>query len=541
VPLSAIKARWLLRILQITLLGAVSLLLVLALALPILERSWATADENLGPQDAFFHGSIGTELVPLPVLQVLPDLFPEDFGAGDSWIDRFGFLRSSDPGGLPVGFTASHRRPQSGAPSPVAFVGFSCVLCHSTRLRDPGNQAEAIVPGPGNSSLNLFAFIDAFQKAMLDEKLTVKSIADTYMLKPGRQPLSLSQRIMIGLWLRGFRKTLRDGLPKFDEPFGGALSLTPECVPTGPVRTQPFRTIVRRVLNRPGTSMSVYTKIATVYQEQLREWSQFDGSIRDLNARSALAAFAAGATEDNLAIPEITNNVKQASEYTRTLRGPAYGQVFPERPLDPEKVRRGKAVYMEAGPEAAVGTGGKQVKLSCNACHGHPENGAWIAGELQGAIIPWQQINTDPQRVTYRYYEDIPDKLVAFFPANHPFEFKREDIRPGPAGTTKGYINAPIDSVFSRAPYLHNASVLTLAELINLKPRRAVFYRGRNSYDPVDVGLSSPDHPDAVHYFRLDTSLIGNSNKGHDYPWPYNSPKWNRKQLEDLLEYLKTF
>jgi hypothetical protein len=56
----------------------------------------------------------------------------------------------------------------------------------------------------------------------------------------------------------------------------------------------------------------------------------------------------------------------------------------------------------------------------------------------------------------------------------------------------------------------------------------------------VDVGLSSPDGPDSAHYFRLDTSLRGNSNKGHDYPWPYGSPKWNRGQLEDLLEYLKT-
>ena len=538
--ISVTRARGLLRIFQIILVTAVSLLLALAIALPMLERSWVTAEEHLAPKDAFFRGSIGTELIPLPVLQVLPDLFPEDFGAGDTWIDRFGFLRSSDPDGLPVGFTVSHHRPQSGAPSPVPFVGFSCVLCHSTRIRDTGNQAEQIVPGPGNSSLNLFAWIDSLQKAMMDERLTVKTISDTYVKKPGRQPLTVSQRAMIGLWLRGFRKTLSEGLPKFDEPFGGDLSLTPECVPTGPDRTQPFRTIVRRVLDRPGTEMSVYTKVATVYQEQLREWSQFDGSIRDLNARSALAAFAAGATADNLAIPEIAGNVRQASEYTRTLRGPTYEQIFPERSLDAEKVRRGKVIYTGAGLDASVGVSGKHVKLTCDACHGHPENGVWIAGELQGVVIPWEQIKTDPERVTYRYYERIPDRLAVFFPANHPFEFKRGDLRPGPAGTTRGYINAPIDSAFSRTPYLHNASVLTLAELINLKPRRAVVYRGRNSYDPVDVGLSSPDGPDAVHYFRLDTSLRGNSNKGHDYPWPYGSPKWNRGQLEDLLEYLKT-
>ena len=106
--------------------------------------------------------------------------------------------------------------------------------------------------------------------------------------------------------------------------------------------------------------------------------------------------------------------------------------------------------------------------------------------------------------------------------------------------TTGGYITGPIDSAFSRAPYLHNASVLTLAELINLKPRRNFFYRGRNLYDTRDLGYKSPGSPDTSVYFPFDTSLRGNSNKGHDYPWPYKAAEWNEQDLVDLLEYLKT-
>jgi hypothetical protein len=97
-----------------------------------------------------------------------------------------------------------------------------------------------------------------------------------------------------------------------------------------------------------------------------------------------------------------------------------------------------------------------------------------------------------------------------------------------------------LESVFARAPYLHNGSVLTLAELINLKPRRNIVYRGDNVYDPVNVGLASPDAPDDQHYFKLDTSVKGNSNQGHDYPWPYQGTGWDEAALEDLLEYLKT-
>lgn len=38
-----------------------------------------------------------------------------------------------------------------------------------------------------------------------------------------------------------------------------------------------------------------------------------------------------------------------------------------------------------------------------------------------------------------------------------------------------------------------------------------------------------------------DTTLGGNSNKGHDFPWAFQGPGWNQAELEDLLEYLKTF
>jgi hypothetical protein len=514
---------FLLRAAQIATVTIVSLLLVATFGFLGLEQSWLNRMKVLGPKDAFFNGTIGTELVPLPVLQVLPDLFPQHFGVGDNWIEQFGFIKSSNTYGLPLGFTVSNRRPQSGAPSPVKFVGFSCVLCHSTNIRF-AEGGERLVVGPGNTSLNLFAWIDALQAAALDEKrFTTKAVAEAYYAKT-HQKLTFLESAMIDFWIKGFRRTLKEGLPKYDEPFGNGLSLTPECVPTGPDRTQPFRTIVRRVLNRPGTSMAVYTKIASVYREQLRKWAQFDGSIRDLNARSASAAFAAGATVDNLAIPEIASNIREASEFTRTLRGPSYQDIFRLTSLDQSKAQRGKAVYMQ----------------ECSSCHGHPESDTWIAGSRQGEVVSLEEIKTDPERVSYRYFDQIPDKLVDLFPKQHPFHFTREEIRPGPEGTTRGYINAPIDLVFSRAPYLHNASILTLAEVRNLKPRREITYRGQNVYDPVDVGLASPDATDKVNYFRFDTSLKGNSNKGHDYPWPYHSKDWNQQELEELLEYLKT-
>jgi len=513
---------------QVGALVVATMLLGLTIAFLFVQQTWVE-QKSLEPEEAFLYGTIGTELAPFPALVALPELFPEHFQpagpeSGD-WIEQFGFLRTDDPRsrGLPVGFVVTNYRPKSAAPSPVEFVGFSCVLCHSTEIRKEGDDEKHFVIGPGNVSLNLFAWADAFQAAILDEdRLTLDTIAETYSAKTG-ESLSTMEKLFIGLWLRQIRSTLKSVLPRFDEPFGGENSLTPEAVPTGPGRTQPFRTIVRRFLNLPGTTMAVYTKISTIYQQGQKEWAQVDGSVSDLGTRSAAAALAAGATPHNLAHPEIVHNVIASTSYTVGLRGPSYADLFPRdaEAIDPESVTRGRQVYL----------------AHCDSCHGHPdpETGAWIRGERQGEVVPHQDIGTDPERVVFRHNERIPEAISRLFPKDHPFSVQEGVLR-----TTGGYIAAPIDSVFSRAPYLHNASVLTLAELINLKPRRGFFYRGRNLYDTQDLGYKSPESPDASVYFLFDTSQRGNSNKGHDYPWPYRSEGWNEQDLIDLLEYLKT-
>ncbi|AFY47550.1 hypothetical protein Nos7524_1678 [Nostoc sp. PCC 7524] len=518
---------------KIAAISLVSILLVGFLGFLYLESTWAKPVFRT-PQDAFIHGTIGTELAPLPVFQVLPDLFPDQFqpageAAGD-WTQQFGFIKSK-PGeneGLPVGFSISNYQPQSGKPSPVRFVGFSCALCHTSKIRRTPEDQGVIVTGMGSTTLDLFAWVDAFKTAILDEKrLTLENIAQAYEAK-FQKPLGIIDKTVISFWLSTARSQVTATLPKWDAPYSGKDLRNSELEPIGPARTQPFKELVHFTMDRPGASDKSYSKLPSLYEQKNREWAQYDGSIKDRLSRSVLAAVAAGATPDNLLVPEISHNVTQAIEYTLDLQGPKYAEVFPEQAakIDPQKVERGRAVYQQ----------------NCATCHGYrnQEDNSWIPGELQGQVVPIAAIKTDPERLKYRYYDELPDAVVNYFPEGHPFRPKRENIRPGPAGDTKGYINAPLESVFARAPYLHNGSVLTLAELINLKPRRNIVYRGDNVYDPVNVGLASPDAPDDQHYFKLDTSVKGNSNQGHDYPWPYHGTGWDKAALEDLLEYLKT-
>jgi hypothetical protein len=513
-------------------------------------------------QKAFFHGSIGTELMPLPVAQVLPDIYPEHFqplgrNAGD-WIDQFGFIRSNNPAaqGLPVGFTISESLPGTGEKAPIPFVGLGCAACHTALIRRSIDDPGYLVTGTGNPSLNLFSWLDAFQAATLqklpipdpkdstkitgwnlpigvkeEDLLTAGRVADAYKRKFAKDLTELEQKV-IEQWLGQLALQQAASLPRFDQPYGHGRSMDSKLVPTGPCRTQPFRTLVRTVLQRPGSTMQVYTKIAPIYKEALLDWAQVDGGIRDIRIRSALAAMAAGATVPVLAKKEVVRNIELATDYTKDLPGPRYHDVFPELVhwINREAVERGRVSYMKY----------------CNGCHGHPEAAdpaGWKAAETGsrlGIIIPYAEIGTDPERVTFRYFDELPEMIFQAFPSDHPFHFAREDLRPGPLGHRKGYITKPLDSAFSRAPYLHNASINTLAELINLEPRQSVFYRGHAIYDPENLGIKVSKTRDWTNYFQFDTSLPGNSNRGHDYPWPYQGPGWNKAELFDLLQFLKT-
>ncbi len=523
-----------LKLIRISLISLISILLVATLGFLCLESTWAKT-ELKKPEEAFFYGTIGTELMPLPAFKILPDLFPDQFQpagqeAGD-WIEQFGFIRGnpSENEGLPLGFSISNLRPQSGAPAPVKFVGFSCVLCHSSHIRKFEGDENHVITGMGTTSLDLFAWVDAFKSSLIDEeRLTLDNIEQAYQSKYD-QDLSLVEKTVISAWLSGARQQVITSLPKWGQPHSGQDLRNYRLEVNGPGRTQPFRELIRFTMNRPAVSDKSYSKLPSLYEQKNRQWGQFDGSIFDRLSRSVLASVAAGANPDNLLVPEIAHNVVNALQYTLDLPGPKYTEIFPEEKLqpNPQKVAKGRAVYRQ----------------NCITCHGTPqsEDGSWSPGKLQGLLTPIEEIQTDVERLNYPYYDELPDAVIDFFPDGHPFQPQRENIRPGVKGNTKGYINAPLEAVFARAPYLHNGSVLTLAELINLKPRRDIFYRGDNLYDPVDVGLTSPTEPDEKRYYKFDTHLLGNSNQGHNYPWTYQGPGWDQEALEDLLEYLKTF
>jgi hypothetical protein len=89
--------------------------------------------------------------------------------------------------------------------------------------------------------------------------------------------------------------------------------------------------------------------------------------------------------------------------------------------------------------------------------------------------------------------------------------------RPGLVRTTLAYKAKPLDGVWASAPYLHNGSVPTIYALLSpVAERPTTFWVGRNGYeyDPTQLGLNITP---GLGGFTYDTTLIGNSNAGHEF------------------------
>ena len=106
------------------------------------------------------------------------------------------------------------------------------------------------------------------------------------------------------------------------------------------------------------------------------------------------------------------------------------------------------------------------------------------------------------------------------------------------AGPGVNVIDASCASgIWAPAPYLHNGSVPTLAELLKPPTERIKQFKIGNAYDNVNVGL-------AVEQTQFNTTMTttdcgdlnsGNSRCGHEF-----GTKLPETEKKALLEYLKT-
>jgi len=193
------------------------------------------------------------------------------------------------------------------------------------------------------------------------------------------------------------------------------------------------------------------------------------------------------------------DRLKRIEDWLLDLKAPAYPYA-----VNQSLASKGEAIY----------------KQNCASCHD-------FAGAQVGHVTPIEEIGTDPHRLNSYTYTLATNQNLLY--AGYPWRFSH-------FRKTNGYANAPLDGVWLRAPYLHNGSVPTLRDLLELPENRPKeFFRGYDVYDQKNVGfIATVASENGRQFFRYDTSLAGNSNSGHAY-----GTALSREDKEALVEYMK--
>jgi len=496
-------------------------------------EEWTDANRDL-----FYTQDQGSEIMPYAWAKALrePDgqLFWRDSGS------RYGFLpnldlESSDNHGLPVGFFVVGKKD--------TVLSTNCAACH-TRQIIVENQEYRIDGGPA------FADFYAFFKDLFEAVEHTKS---------NKVAFQVFQKD-VGTPSRKLQKQLDDWYTTNFLVLGESLPVIPWGVGRLDALSNIFNRVNGAMIGSPRDNFLIPENVSTadypvrfpflwnVGRQDLTQWT---GSSINGNRDYALARNAAQLCGvwgmihprgNNFLVDNTTNyeGLEILEESVRTI-GP------PEWPwdLDLDKASQGAELY----------------ENNCASCHGiqpgaprPPVFDTWLtpvhnvgtdikywlnlarlapsSGLMTGRKIPSSGYEIQP-------YNELAARLVAVvnqtallqkFP-ELDFTLTKDPTPPG------SYESRVLEGVWASAPYLHNGSVPSLAEL--LKPavdRESVFEVGP-AYDLVNVGIAEEQPEWAVKsvFFVNPDLFSGDSNAGHEY-----GTDLSPEEKEALLEYLKT-
>jgi len=552
--------RWL------TWIGGVTVVFLAVIAVYAAKRlTDDTAVTYADARDHFKYGSTGGERgwkrqlgfgVPYWIWIAMPELFPDllpDHKTGQGY-SSFGMIYEDgkDPRfDLPIGM--SMRRTMG-----IDRVYFTCSVCHTGTYRDGPNGARQIVLGMPANTFNfgrLAQFLSGsakdwrFQSSYMLPKIAELADARSRAALPAApyrpSPMGAIDRLAfryVGVSL--MRDQLISLLGRLDFIDFGKW---------GPGRVDTFdppkALLGFRMDNAHAEQLNGVADFPSVWNQKARKgmWLHWDGNNCSVDERNLSAGFGTGATPATIDRDAVTRIADWLWE-------PAQPPPFPASRIRQDRVARGEAIYREY----------------CQTCHGTPKAPFKTAGDASkvGQVTPIDDIKTDRHRLD-TYTPELAraqGSLYAGYPADadsaecrayvedvcKPVQtdqdvqrFRKLRAQCYPARfqhfrKTNGYANMPLDGLWLRAPYLHNGSVPTLRALLNPQPMRpTVLYIGYDVYDFDNVGFVTTGPEAEQRGWRLDTSVPGNANGGHEGR-EYGT-ELSHDDKDALVEYLKSF
>jgi hypothetical protein len=495
--------------------------------------------ENATAFESFKNTALGNLGVPMVMLRLFPELFPQYWGQPSEHFAAVGFAQDPyEPWRvLPLGLGYAGSTPAVSTPAGpvnVNVVTLTCMGCHGGRVQGPDGVVRTF-PGAPNTQFDGFrtavymtvndpGYTAAAFRAALAAKppgwvygdptqLVQETLERAIFMAPGGAEAMLAQ-VQQGsnFFATRFAETLgaytygqtpnapnpAGPTPGYLDAIGAGITIVVDPTQMTPAQLQ--------AALPPAPAM---IDIMSVWTQNARPAAQWDGSIQDHLHRNLAAEFGVVGDPSHISM----QNADLTTPFTDAMPSPPY----------PYDVDTGAAIR-----------GGHLFGEYCASCH--------YAGNA--TIFALSDVGTDPNRaIIWKPYSvgalravlrEACTDTVTCNPGGQPLT-DAQIVNP-----TGGYMALPLNGIWARAPYLHNGSVPTLAALLT-KQRPAQFYRGNIAYDTTNVGFVA-DKPVTPYAAPFDTTRSGNSNVGHDTPEFLGPIDWANSpgQLRDILEYMKT-
>lgn len=558
--------------------GVIVFLGLAALTDAIMSRNEAPAepgkaqalDQGWSPQlrEKFYYTSQGSQLMPYAMLRALEQPLSDRLFLDPAHVAEMGFLPADgpsqlNPDGLPIGFV---KDPRPGGPL-GPMVGLTCAACHTADIEA---KTGALIRIDGGASLGDYQLLMARLSKALDntladpakfQRFAARLVAvDPKVVRPALEALATEIRRL------------------------EAASWTP--VPYGRGRLDAFGHILNAVaataLDEPANyripdAPVSYPFLWTTPQQRYVQWNGVAGNPLGRNLGEVLGVFGhANFANGNLPAASSTalgENLVALEAWVATLKPPPW----PEKELG--RIDAAKAKH-----------GAELFKANCAGCHGGPGYRLTPAGETEGgrqwlavSMVDVNTVKTDPKMAMNfitRYAKpgalapllgtaprspDGQQVLAGSLLLAAVSTITENDLRargitgdarkaaygwrfaPGSNTPQSGWLlppsykAGPLAGVWATGPFLHNGSVPTIYDLLSPEEERpAVFYVGSKRFDAEKLGfVSSYDSiPEAerLRVSRFDTSLPGNSNRGHAFP---TGAKLSPDERYAIIEYLK--
>ena len=426
-------------------------------------------------EEHFLYGSIGNEVeqgVPFWIWLVLPRIFPE-YLPGPGEYAATGVV-SRDGHEMPIGLS----KVTIGYPR----VAFNCAACHTGSYRLRPGDAPVIVPGAPAHQMAAQQYLRFLILSAADPRFSAGTILNE-IAKNTR--LSATDRLL-------YRFVIIPRTRRELQRLGSASAWMWERPDWGRGRADLLNPVKHRLLRQPLDTTIGHADATPLWNLKAHggDALQWDGMNSSLQEATLSAALGVGTTLGwldrdfsrwNATRPEETSSLRRVQNYVSALPPPA----FP-LPINRTLASAGETIF----------------RRDCASCHA-------AGGDRTGKVVPAAEVGTDRQRLDA--WKAASASAFNAYGEGHAWKFSAFKA-------TDGYVAVRLDGVWLRAPYLHNGSVPTLADLLEKPDRRpAAFSRGYDVYDGARVGFVSSGPEAARVGTPFDTSLAGGGNGGHLY------------------------